>query len=61
MAKKNKTYTVMIKVMLRTDVEISAETFEEALAKARELKTPDVVQFDGSHNDSEIEVEGVYV
>lgn len=61
MAKKNKTYTVMIKVMLRTDVEISAESFEEALAKARELNTVDIVEFEGGHNDSEVEVEGVYV
>lgn len=60
MAKKNKTFTVMLKVVLDTDVEISAESFEEALAKARELKTTDIVEFTGGHNDSSIEVNGVY-
>lgn len=60
MAKKNKTYTVMLDIKLSTDVEISAESFEEALSKARELKTLDVVTFDGNHNDSEVKVTGVF-
>lgn len=60
MAKKNQTFTVSMKVNLWTDVEVSAESFEQALEKARELKTTDLVTIDGSHNDSEVEVVGVY-
>ena len=58
--KKHQTYTVLLSLRLDTDLEISAESFEDALAKARELKTTDVVDFEGGHNDSEITVTGVF-
>lgn len=60
MAKKNHTYTVFVKVELETEVSVSAESFEEALSKARELKTTDIVSFDTSHNDSSVQVVGVF-
>ena len=60
MAKKNKTFTVMLKVVLDTDVEISAETFEDALSKARQLMTTDIVSFEGGHNNSTVQVTGVF-
>lgn len=58
--KKYKTYTVCLKIDLMTDVEISAESLEDALIKARNLKTTDVIEFEGNHNDSEIQVTGVF-
>lgn len=60
MAKKNKTYIIMIDVKLSTDLEISADSFEEALEKAREFKTTDIIEFTGGHNDSEVKITGVY-
>lgn len=59
MAKKHN-YNVFVKVELETEISISAESFEEALTKARELKTKDVVEFDTPHNDSNVEIVGVY-
>lgn len=60
MAKKNTNYTVLVKVELETELQISAQSFEEALNKARELQTVDIVSFDTSHNDSSVEVVGVF-
>lgn len=61
MAKKNKYYTVCVEINLSTDVEIVAESFEDALIKAKEYKTTDIVTFNGNHNDSSIKVIGVFV
>lgn len=58
--KKNKTFNVSLKVIVETDLEISAESFEEALAKAREFGVKDVVEFDSSFNDGSVAVMGVY-
>lgn len=60
MAKKNSTYRVFVKVELETEIDVSAVSFEEALIKARELGTMDVVSFDTPHNDSKVKIVGVY-
>ena len=58
--KTNETYSVMAKVVVDTDVEISAPSLEEALIKARKLDIHDFVKILGSHNDSGVEVKGVW-
>lgn len=58
--KTNETYSVMAKVVVDTDVEISAPSLEEALIKARKLYIHDFVKILGSHNDSGVEVKGVW-
>jgi hypothetical protein len=60
MSNKNKVFTVAVKVVLDTDVEISAATFEDALEKARELSITDIVDFDGSHIDSNVDITGIF-
>lgn len=57
---KDRPFTVLIELKLFTDTEIYAESLEEALEKARGLKITDVIQFEGSHNDSEFKVTGVF-
>lgn len=58
--KKQQTYTVMVSITLDTTVHIKAESMEEAIAEAKLLEVTEVVQFDGDHNDSSIEVTGVF-
>ena len=57
--KKTK-YTVLVKVMVETELLISAESFEEALADAKTYDVKDVVEFHTPYNDGSIEVVGVY-
>ena len=45
MAKSNKTYTIQARLDLLVTVEVAAESLEEALTKARELKDTDFVEF----------------
>lgn len=49
---------VVVKVW--TDIEIKADTLEEAIAEGRKLKVQDVVSFDTSYNDGSIEVVGAF-
>lgn len=58
--KKINSYTVSVDITLSTTVDIKAESFEEALAEARELKVPDVVEFEGDYCDGDIAVSGVF-
>lgn len=56
---KNKKFTAIMKVEVETEVEIFAENYEQAIAKARELNVRDVVDFDTSYNDGKIEISGI--
>ncbi len=60
MAKKNKEFNVILKVVVETEISISADSYENALIKARELGVKDVVEFDTSFNDGSIEIGGIY-
>lgn len=60
MAKKNKEFNVILKVVVETEISISADSYENALIKARELGVKDVVEFDTSFNDGSIEISGIY-
>lgn len=60
MAKKNKTFNVTVKVTVETVIDISAESYEQALEKAREYSVKDVVDFDTDYNDGSIEISGIY-
>lgn len=58
--KRHKKYTVYFKVKVETPVEIIADTYEEAIAKAREFQVKDVVEFDTEFTDGEIRIAGVF-
>ena len=58
--KRNKEYTVNVKVTVDTNVTINAPSYEEALVKARELGVKDVVEFDTDFNDGSIAVTGIW-
>lgn len=58
--KKNKMYQVYFNVNVETVVEISAQSYEEALSKAREYDVKDIVEFDTVFNDGSVQVVGVY-
>ena len=60
MKKKLNQYSVMVKVVLETEVEVSAESLVDALEKTKDLTVVDVVDFKTPHNDSEIKVTGVF-
>lgn len=60
MKKKNKDYEVYLKVMVETSLEVSAESYEAALEKARNFGVKDVVEFDSPYNDGSISVIGIY-
>lgn len=60
MSKKLEVYTVAVQIDLWTDVEVKAESFEDALVKARELGVTDIVEFNGGHNDSSVKITGVF-
>lgn len=60
MSKKNKTFMVYAKVRVDTGLPITAESMEDALEKARQLKIDSFVDIHGEHNDSEVEITGVW-
>lgn len=60
MPTKLKTYQVMVHVNLDTVVEVKAESLEDAIARGREFKMKDVVDFDTDWVDGDITVNGVY-
>lgn len=58
MAKKSR-FTVYVTVTVETELDIRAETFEEALEIAKGYEVKEVVDFNTPHNDSSIKVRGV--
>jgi len=60
MATKLKTFQVMVHVNLDTVIEVRAENLEDAIAKGREFKMKDVVDFDSDWIDGDVTVNGVY-
>jgi sugar/nucleoside kinase (ribokinase family) len=56
---KKERYEVYVKVIVETSLNISADSFEEAIAKAKEYGVKDVVDFDTAYNDGSIEIIGV--
>ena len=60
MAKTNlKTYDVNIRVVAIIGVQVKAESFEDALVKAKELKTKDYMEIKGEYNDGSEQVVSV--
>jgi hypothetical protein len=57
---RNKSYSISLKVVVDTDIEIKAKSYEEALEKARQIKVRDVVEFDTCFNDGSVSITGVY-
>jgi hypothetical protein len=56
---KLKTFRISAKIIIMTEVEISAETFEEALAYTKGMDVDDFVSFKGDHLDSEFGIQGI--
>ena len=64
MKTKQKTYCVSFDMQLNIGFEITAESMEAAVAKAQGMKVGDIVDFDANgwdHNDSELELNGVFM
>lgn len=60
MKSKNRTFSIMAKVTLDTAIQVNATSLEEAIVKARELKTSDFIEILGDNNDSEVKITGVF-
>lgn len=59
MAKKVYTYGVWAKTSHLTNIEIKADSLEDAVAKAKELKEEDFVEVHGEYVDGSFEIRGV--
>jgi len=59
MSKKKQKYNVQVKAKLYYFAEITADSFEDALAKARELGHDGLWKTPGDVIDTEYEIEGV--
>lgn len=57
---KQDTYTVNFRIAVETSMEVVANSVEEALQKGTTYKVIDCIDILGSHNDSTIEVSGVF-
>lgn len=60
MAKKLKTFTVMVTVKVDTDIEVKSESLEQAISIVHEYGVKDVVEFEGGFNDGSVEVTGAF-
>jgi hypothetical protein len=60
MKKKLKTFNVSFNVEVFTSIQISAESIEDAITKARELGVTDVVEIPGEYIDGSLELTGAY-
>uniref|UniRef100_A0A6M3IHH1 Uncharacterized protein n=1 Tax=viral metagenome TaxID=1070528 RepID=A0A6M3IHH1_9ZZZZ len=50
---KTESYTVLARMTIDCEVDIMAESLEDAISKARELKEGDFLEFKGGFNNSE--------
>ncbi len=57
---RNNTFTILAKIVLETNIEVSASSMEEALEKSKSLKINDFIDIHGDHLDSELDINGVY-
>jgi len=60
MATKNRTYAVTFKVVVETPVDIGAQSFEEAIQKARTYEVKDIVDFNTDFIDGDISITSVW-
>jgi len=59
MSKKQQKYNIQVKAKLFYSAEIAADSFEDALARARELGHDGLWKAPGDIIDTEFEIEGV--
>ena len=60
MATKTKIFTVLAKCYRDVSVKVKAESLEDAIVKAKELKDGDFVEIFGDYNDGSTEIYGVF-
>lgn len=60
MATKKKTFSVTFNVEVHTSIEIQADSFEEALTKARTYEVKDIVDFDTDFIDGQVKVTTIW-
>lgn len=53
-------FNVGFEILVCTSISIKAESLEDAVVRAKELKVVDVIEIPGEHLDSTIKVTGVY-
>lgn len=59
MPKKHHEFHVGVVIKLWTSLHITAESFEAALEKAKNMGVTDFIDIHGEHNDSSIELQSV--
>ncbi len=59
MRKKKQTFEVSFRVIVDTTISITADTYEEALERARGYEVRDIVSFETDYVDGKIKVTGV--
>lgn len=59
MKKKIRKFSASFAVRAWVEVEISASNYDEALVKARELTVNDLIEVNGGHNDSYVDLVNV--
>jgi hypothetical protein len=47
-------FSVTARIVIISEIEVTADSFEEAVTKAKALKETDFVTVDGDHHDSSI-------
>jgi len=53
---KTKTYDVNMRAVVIVGVELEAENFNDAYEKAKALDISDIIEVNGDHNDSSLQV-----
>jgi hypothetical protein len=56
---KLKTFTITARVVVISDVEIEADSYEAAVVKAKDLEVTDLVTVDGSYNEGSIRIASI--
>ena len=56
---KDRTFNVTARIVIISDVEVEASSFEEAVEKSKSLKETDFVTVDGEYNDGSIRIVSV--
>ena len=60
MAKKLNTYSIYAVVKLDLAIAIQANDLDDALKRSKELEISDFCDIKGDHNDSELQLRGVF-
>lgn len=60
MATRKKTYNVTAKLLLEVNIQISANSLEDAVNESKTLRETDFVKILGDYNNGDMKVNGVF-